>query len=150
VKKLYSASEIAAMNLPGLPKSKPALLARAEKEEWFYETKLGLGGVRKMFSIPAAYLPGYQPLPPEKPTKDPKTKATEVAERIAAKATDSDGDKIDPERLAYAISFLEEYLTERNIQIAPDRKSKVVISLYNLMKTNENAEDIRNLLKLVA
>lgn len=144
---LYSAAEIIEMNLPNLPTTKKGILNRADKEGWNFETRIGLGGVRKMFEIPAAYLPGYQPLPPESPSKAP---AAAIAERIASKAMDGEGDKIDPERLAYAISFLEEYLAERNIQIAPDRKSKVVISLYNLMKTNENAEDIRNLLKLVA
>ncbi|WP_423708638.1 hypothetical protein [Undibacterium sp. WLX3042] len=151
MEKLLSASEILRMNLPGLPKTKPALLARAEKEAWQYESKIGLGGVRKVFLVPRAYLPGNVPLRTENTDLvDPASQSEAKAERIANKALDTFGEKIDGERLAYAIRFLDNYLEEKNIHVDAKRKSEIVVSLYNLMKTSENEADIKNLLKLVA
>lgn len=140
--KLYTAAEIAKMQLPGLPTTKPPILARAEKEKWHFETRIGLGGVRKMFLIPAHYLPGYK-LPEHVP------KVNE-ADRIAAKAAETFGSKIDPVRLSQAIRFLDAFLLEQNKQLSPERKSEVIIVLYNYLKSNDGKEEVAQLLKLVA
>ncbi|MFZ6675415.1 DNA-binding protein [Undibacterium sp. Xuan67W] len=140
--KSFSASEIAAMNLPGLPKTIANIHARAKSEVWHYETKVGLGGVRKMYEIPAYYLPGYK-LPEQAPK-------ISDADRITAKATETFGSKIDPVRLSQAIRFLDAFLLEQNKQLSPERKSEVIIVLYNYLKSNDSKEEVEQLLKLVA
>ena len=52
----YSAAEIADMNLPLLPKSKSAVIKKAEKEAWEYIEKTGVGGIRKLYKIPNLYM----------------------------------------------------------------------------------------------
>ena len=56
MKKMYSVAEIIELNLPALPKSKPAITTKARKEEWKYTEETGLGGVRRLYEIPARYL----------------------------------------------------------------------------------------------
>ncbi|MFZ6748553.1 hypothetical protein [Undibacterium sp. Ren11W] len=157
MKKLYSATEILGMNLPGLPKSKPAFLAKAEKEKWFYETKVGLGGIRKMFQIPTYYQPGYKPYAgepgqtaPAKSKSDSVTSIVEGADQIAAQAVDAFGTKIDPQRLSKAIQIVERYLEEKKIYATAERKSDVVVVVYNFLKNKHGQEEIDQLLKLVA
>lgn len=145
--KRYSAAEIAAMNLPGLPTTKAKILARAEKEEWHYETKVGLGGVRKMFIIPRAYLPGYQPLPPEvEPAPAEKHEERyEVAGAIAG------GVVIDPKHLATAMRVLDEWLDENSLVIDdPDRKAEIVVFLCKYLQKGAGQGDLQDVLKLVA
>lgn len=56
MKKLLSASEIAALKLPDLPTTKVAIAARAERERWYSEETTGLGGTRRVYEVPAKYL----------------------------------------------------------------------------------------------
>lgn len=53
---MYSAAEIADMGLPFLPKTKAAIIKKAEKEGWEVAEKIGLGGIRKMYVIPKRYI----------------------------------------------------------------------------------------------
>ncbi len=131
------------MNLPGLPKTKPALLARAEKEAWHYETKVGLGGVRKMFAIPPAYLPGYQPLPPEGPAAT-KAPTTNVVGTIAAGSAE-----VDPEMLEAAVIALEEWAQEKGIVIPPDRKAAIIAVLYDYLVKGAGEEEIARFMRAV-
>jgi len=142
--KKYSAAEIAAMKLPGLPTTKAKVLARAEREEWLFETKIGLGGVRKMFVIPPAYMPGYQPLP-----QLPETPRSGTADAIVKSAME-DGVQLNKDRLEHVISFLDNYLEENKIRVDAKKKAELIVAMYNLMKTTENEEDIKKILRLVA
>lgn len=56
MKKMYSVAEIIELNLPALPKSKPAITTKARNEGWKYAEETGLGGVRRLYEIPARYL----------------------------------------------------------------------------------------------
>ena len=56
MKKMYSVTEILELNLPALPKSKPAVTTKARKEGWKFAEETGLGGVRRLYEIPARYL----------------------------------------------------------------------------------------------
>jgi len=144
VKKLSSASEILEMNLPGLPKTKPALLARAEKEAWYSETKVGLGGVRKMFAIPTAYLPEYQPYKVEPMDSLAVNETRNVAGAIL------DGEQVNTQRLASAIRALDEYLLENNLTIEDAaRKAEIVTFLYKFLEKKVGAGEISELLRLV-
>lgn len=57
---LLSASEIVALQLPGLPTTKVAIAAKAARENWYFEERTGLGGVRKVYALPEQYLPQQQ------------------------------------------------------------------------------------------
>ncbi len=141
--KLLSAAEIAALDLPGLPSTKKAILTRADKEEWYYETKVGLGGVRKLFRIPEAYLPDYQPKTPSEPLKINQNRV-EVAGAIAA------GEQVNTARLASAIRALDEFLAENQLVIDdPDRKAEIVTFLYKYLEKKANEGDVKDLLRLV-
>lgn len=52
----FSAAEIADMSLPLLPKSKSAVIKKAEKEAWEYVERTGVGGIRKLYKIPDIYM----------------------------------------------------------------------------------------------
>lgn len=149
---LYSASQILDMNLPGLPTSKGKLLARAKKEEWYTETRIGLGGVRKVFKIPAFYLPGYTP-----PNHNAKSSVelrqnaiNERASKVAAEAAETLGDQVDPERLALAIQHVDSFLLERGIAVPPKRRSEIIVIIYHYLKGNSGESEVKTLLKLVA
>ncbi|MFZ3001955.1 MAG: DNA-binding protein [Undibacterium umbellatum] len=158
--KKYSAAEIAAMKLPGLPTTKAKVLARAEREEWHYETKVGLGGVRRMFVIPQAYLnvnaeesetilsaasrSNRNSSNDEATTFDIPRKRDNVVGAIA------DGEQVNTARLASAIRALDEYLTENNLVIDdPDRKAEIVTFLYKYLEKKASEGDVKELLHLV-
>lgn len=146
MEKLLSASEILKMNIPGLPKTKPALLAKAEREEWYCETKIGLGGVRKVFKIPLAYLPGYQPYKTALKAQVPVVvnESTKVVGAIMG------GEQVNTERLASAIRALDEYLAENNLAIEDAaRKAEIVTFLYKYLEKKVDAGEISELLRLV-
>ncbi|NWK80329.1 LexA family transcriptional regulator [Aquitalea sp. LB_tupeE] len=54
---LLSASEIVALQLPGLPTTKVAIAAKAARESWYFEERTGLGGTRKVYALPGQYMP---------------------------------------------------------------------------------------------
>lgn len=141
--KLYSALEILAMNLQGLPTSKGKLLARAEKEEWFYETRVGLGGVRKVFKIPKLYLPGYK-YPSEDKKEEVHSKAPPVAGAIM------NGKVVDSKQLASAIRALDEYLKENGLVIdEPETKAEIVAILYNYLEKDATGNELRDLIRVI-
>ena len=56
MKKMYSAVDIAGMRIPNLPKTATNIRQRADKEGWAFTEETGLGGVRRLYEIPARYL----------------------------------------------------------------------------------------------
>ncbi|WP_124076102.1 hypothetical protein [Burkholderia gladioli] len=58
MKRLYAASELVKLRLPGLPGSKAAILAKADREQWPYEEQSGLGGMRRVYDVPERYFRG--------------------------------------------------------------------------------------------
>lgn len=160
MKKLYSAYEIAAMNLPGLPTSKPAILARAEKEDWHYETKRGLGGIRKMFVIPKEYLPtspdesksspGVAPRSNKTHANDEETTFDIPRKRDNVAGAISGGKEVDPKQLASAIRALDEWLIENNLKIdSPDKKAEIVAFLYKYLQKGAAHGDVHEILRLL-
>ncbi|MDO8180192.1 MAG: hypothetical protein Q7T62_18245 [Undibacterium sp.] len=149
MKKLYSATEILGMNLPGLPKSKPAFLAKAEKEKWFYETKVGLGGIRKMFQIPAYYQPGYKPYPDEPAQVEPVRRDVAASMAPVTGAIMS-GTIVDAKQLALAIRALDEYLQENGLEIKePEVRAEILAILYKYQQKDATREDIQELLRVM-
>lgn len=150
--KLYTAAEISAMKLPGLPTTKPSLLARAEKEDWYFEVRLGLGGRRKVFKIPELYLPGFVPPGTDNPTMRERQEAfiEQGAERIASNAVNAMGEQVDPERLALAITYVDTYLLDHKIHLSTNRRSEIIVVVYNFLKGNTGQMEVNNLIRLVA
>ena len=56
MKKMYSAVEIAEMQIPNLPKTATNIRQRADREGWSFAEETGLGGVRRLYEIPPRYL----------------------------------------------------------------------------------------------
>lgn len=162
MKKLHTAAEIAAMNIPGLPSTKPGILNRAEKEKWHYETKIGLGGVRKMFEIPVYYLPGYKPYANAPVVTAPKanTPTTDAIIESAGHAPESakgevigaisNGAKIDPAVLEQVVATLDRWLLAKGLTLAPDKYAALVAVLYDYIAKGANSEDLARFLKAVA
>ena len=147
--KLFTAAEIALMNLPNLPSTKRAIQLRAEKEKWFYETKVGLGGVRRMFKIPAYYLPGYKPYPDEPAQIEPVRRdvATSMAPVTGAIMS---GTIVDAKQLALAIRALDEYLQENGLEIKePEVRAEILAILYKYQQKDATREDIQELLRVM-
>jgi len=150
---LYTAAEIAAMKLPGLPTTKPSLLARAEKEDWYCETRIGLGGRRKVFKIPALYQPGYvSPGANNQTLKEMDEahiakKAAQVAGNVAAAY---EGGHIDAATLANAIEIVDTYLLGKKRHLSKQRRGEVIVVVYNYLVGNKEASALQELLKMVA
>lgn len=153
MKKLFTAAEIAAMNLSDLPSSTRGIQLRAKKEDWFFETRIGLGGVRKMYEIPALYLPGYV-----SPSANNQTlremdeaqiakNASAVAENVA---TAYEGGHIDAATLANAIEIVDTYLLDSKKQLSKQRRGEVIVVIYNYLVGNKEASALQELLKMVA
>lgn len=91
--KMYSISEIMALNLPMLPKTKPPLLAKAKREGWITEERLGQGGATKYFVVPDHYFTGGVAPISRKISMRSAQQAAEQAFRMAQIAGVTDVDK---------------------------------------------------------
>lgn len=144
VKKKYSAAEIAAMNLPGLPTTKANVLARAEKEAWQYEIQIGRGGERKMFEIPSSYQANYKPYENDSQPLSKPAATNKVVGAITAGAV------VNSKQLASAMRALDEYLKENGLAIdEPDVKAKIVTILYKYLQKGAEGEDVQELLQVM-
>ncbi|WP_050408757.1 hypothetical protein [Massilia sp. NR 4-1] len=148
--KLFTAAEIAGMRLPDLPTTKKAILTRAEKEAWPYETKIGLGGARKVFAIPSRYLPedeaarlGAAP----SPLIEGRGHTQASTEKVAG--TISSGTRADPELLSLAVRALEEWSLENQVQIDPARKGAIIAVLYDYLQKGAGQGEVENLLRVM-
>lgn len=135
INRLYTAAEIASMNVPGLPTSKPNILARAKNENWYFETRTGVGGRRKVFQIPAHYF-SHSVIPL-------------LNSQSALGSVKPENDQIDSKRLTLALTHVEQFYKEQGSTITPTRKSEIVVILYHYMKGNSDSTEVQNFLKLL-
>ncbi len=152
MKKLFTATEIVAMNLPDLPTTKRAIQLRALKEGWQFESKVGLGGTRKVFAIPSQYLDGQGVVtaPGEDSVGEaPATAPSQVGLHSgpAAKGEPSKkvigtiaggSAKVDLSLLETAMRALSEWERERHTKVADDRRSAIVAILYDYLQSAED------------
>jgi hypothetical protein len=120
--KKMTAAEIAALKLDGLPTSKVGVRALADREGWPYEEVKGVGGTRRMYSVPEKYL---------------AVEGTSLAAPIAAKvigAIAAGSSKVDPVKLELAIRALSEWEVERQVKVAEDRRPAVIAILYDYLQ----------------
>ena len=139
-KKLYSAAEIAKMAIPGLPATRANIGLKAEREGWYSEERIGIGGARKVYEVPPRYLErlALQEGEPAdqrgEPIKQPD---------IAA------GGAVDPALFKVAVRLTEK-MYARNPNYDPAMKAEIALLIYNLgvakgMKGNLTDEQILEL-----
>lgn len=134
------------MRLPGLPTTKASILSRASKEGWRYEEQYGIGGIRKLFEIPEAYLSK------EKVSGLGLLSACEDIERYFAAHSANEGERnmvVDETRLTIAARVMEEWLAKRPILIDPKRKAAIIAILYKIIVSGGEAPDLVRLLNAI-
>lgn len=90
---MYSVSEIIALDLPLLPKTKPAIMSKAKREGWRTEERIIQGGAAKYFELPEHYLTGGIAPISRKISMRAAQQAAEQAFRMAQIAGVTDVDK---------------------------------------------------------
>lgn len=128
--KLLSASEIAALNLPGIPTTKVAITAKAKRENWYFENATGLGGTKRIYRVPEKYFSNttYEARQEQAPYgKESGTIAAGTA-------------KVDTNKLEIAMRTLDEWERDRGISMAPDRRAAVISVLYDYLARGEESE----------
>lgn len=90
---MYSVSEIIALDLPLLPKTKPAIMSKAKREGWRVEERITQGGASKFFEVPQAYFTGGMAPISRKISMRAAQQAAEQAFKMAQIAGVTDVDK---------------------------------------------------------
>lgn len=127
VKRFLAASEIAALKLPGLPTTKVAIAAMAKREGWHSEQRTGLGGVRRVYELPARYR--------EKADEGTSFAVPQVAKLAGTIAAGSS--RVNPGLLDIATRALYEWEAERDVQVDPERRSAIIAILYDYLQGAE-------------
>lgn len=131
---MFSAREIGKMNLPGMPKSKPAIMAKARRECWPSEKRTVFGGMSEVYEIPAHYLDGTEA---EQPRRPQATAKPAVAGAIAG------GQQVDLATLQQVEAVLEEVLQAKGVRLLPERRGAVVAFLYDYATKGAGVERLK-------
>lgn len=139
MEKLFSAAEIADLDLPGVPKTRAGVRSFAERENWYYEERSGVGGMRRVYRVPASYLRGAEA----------KIESVGVPPKAPVIAAVAAGTKADRQKLAIAVQALEEWASEQGISIDPERKGAIISVLYDYIVKGATDDDVANLLTVM-
>ncbi|ANJ73516.1 hypothetical protein A9Y76_14035 [Ralstonia insidiosa] len=142
--KLYSAAEIAKMRLEGLPTTKGKVIERAASEGWQFEERKGIGGTRRMYEIPARYLPRSGGAGVADVTEAPRQPAKVVGTVVAGTS------KVDPKLLQLAEEALEEWQRERGLRLDAQRRYAVVAVLYDYLARGADQADAADMLRVIS
>lgn len=145
---LYSAAEIAAMRLPGLPTTKARVLERAAAEGWTFEERTGLGGKRRMFAIPKRYAPALHGEDQE------STKTGELLQKASELVAEGrrSGELDDGQLIQEVVLGVEMWLSKNGLQPDPKRKAALIALLFRYFKDEGTIDETKldNLLRAVA
>ena len=146
MRNFLSASQIAALGLPGLPATKVGIRAFADREGWPYEEKKGVGGTRRVYDVPVKYFPGAvvpdeDVVPSDGRGSDTSFAIPKVIGTIAAGKA-----RVDVKKLALAMRTLDEWERERGLTINAERRPAVISLLYDFLERNEG-KDMETLLQ---
>ena len=152
--RMLTAAEIAALKLPDLPATKRAIQLRAEKEGWRYETKLGLGGSRKVYAVPGRYFSGDgggggTAIVGSALAGDGGSGGGGTLSGREAPMTNT-GNKVvgavvagsaqgDMDRIQLVVRAVSEWEAERGVKISDDRRPAVIAVLYDYVKKAEES-----------
>lgn len=146
MKKLLSASEVAALNLAGLPRTKVAIAARAEREGWYSETKTGLGGTRRVYEVPARYLTAAGDESASQPTEADAVQASPVV----AGTIQPGPAGVDLALVKFADEVLEQWLQNNGLILKPERRAAVLAVLIDYLSKGASRDDLINMMKAMA
>lgn len=145
----FSAAELAALKLPGLPGTKARIIERAASEGWGFTEAKGVGGTRRIYTVPEHYLLGRPQLDHVVPGDSPiivvgsEENSRRTQDVIAA------GSRADPELLALAVQAVEEWCQETGKTLTPGRKGAVISVLYDYLIRGGGEVEVRSLLQAV-
>lgn len=147
-KRLLSAADIAKLNIPGLPSTREGTQKKAEREGWYSEERIGLGGKRKIYEIPAHYLARLdsQQGEPVDQNARPRVARTPVNHSMArepmpeidAKAFIGAEGREEKLRILGAI---EVWLYDQRLTLEMEHKLRVVELLHEYAKQNGALDD---------
>lgn len=141
--KMFSAREIGKMNLPGMPKSKPGIMAKARRECWPSETRTGFGGTSEVYKIPAYYLDGTEAKEAGQPINRQETAKPAVARAVAG------GQQANLALLQQVDTILEEVLQEKEVKLLPQRRGTVLAFLYDCVTKGVDLERLKAALQVL-
>ncbi|WP_150738918.1 MULTISPECIES: hypothetical protein [Pandoraea] len=127
---LLSAAEIAAMRLKGLPTTKGKIIERAALEGWYFETRKGRGGTRRVYRLPTKYIPDVG---------GAKLNSLEAPPRSG---------KVDLELLSQATRALAEH--SAGGRMSPTRTAEIIAVLYDYLNKGANSKEVERMLKALA
>jgi len=159
VKDWLTASEIAKLGLPGLPSTKVAIAARAEREKWPVKAATGLGGQRKVYKVPDSYIrstesPGAKA--PERPTQvyDPAAGSGEMLMAAAQYVADArmKGEMTDADLIREVVLGVERWLERNEAHPDIEKKAALISLLFRYFQTDGVLDEAKmdQLLKAVA
>ena len=138
-KKLYSASDISKMGLPGLPSSRDNIRKRAENEGWYREEQKGRGGTRWVYEIPGQY------------TEQASTEPEEVLreEKVAGVITPGER-SVDLATIKFVDEVLEEWLQKKGLRLKPGRRAGILAVLCDYLAKGATEKDLQEMLKVLS
>ncbi|MBA5605866.1 hypothetical protein H3H36_10895 [Duganella sp. FT3S] len=129
MEKLLSASEIAALKIPGLPTTRAAVNVMAKRDGWEFELATGIGGTRRLYRLPAKYLPPSTQDSQQRP-------AAPVVGTIVRGSS-----QVDMHKLELAIKAVDTWEQTRDAKIDADRRPAVITVLYEFLVKSEGSDD---------
>lgn len=137
------------MRLPGLPTSKPAIIARATSEGWYSEERKGVGGTRRVYEIPERYLP-RQGTPDGALVESEAVKRDSQDQQSKVAGTITPGRNVDLETVMLVDAVLEEWLQEKGLRLKPERRAGVLAVLCDYLSKGATKENLREMLKVLS
>ncbi|VWC57516.1 hypothetical protein BLA9940_02607 [Burkholderia aenigmatica] len=147
MKRLYAASELAKMGLPGLPGSKAAIMAKADREGWRYEERSGRGGMHRAYEVPARYWVESGGIDQEVEAPRLNEVAGQKAKRYLAQNRMTDSEIV--EQIALGV---ENWIKNNGLTDSPERKAALVALLFSYFREEGGVttEKLEEMLKKVA
>jgi hypothetical protein len=156
VEKWLTASEIAKLGLPGLPSTKVAIAARAEREEWPVKAATGLGGQRNLYQLPERYVraDGGEPSEDRARVYDPALGSGGMlleASKYVAEAR-KQGGMADAELVQEIVLGVEKWLERNNAHPDAEKKAVLISLLFRYFQSDGGVDEVKmdKLLKAVA
>lgn len=127
-----TASTIAALELPGMPKTKVGVRTLAEREGWPYEEMTGVGGKRRVYVVPERLHPAIEQHIADTVGEPPQpaiARDTPVIGNVVAGSS-----KVDTVKLELAIRALTEWEVEKGVKVSHERRPAVIAILYDYLQ----------------
>ncbi|WP_175992343.1 hypothetical protein [Burkholderia vietnamiensis] len=159
MKDWLTANEIAKLGLPGLPSTKVAIAARAEREKWPVKAATGLGGQRKVYKVPDRYI-GSSDLSTDAAAKrpagayDPEAGSGAMLMAAAEYVAEArkKGEMTDADLIREVVLGVERWLERNHAHPDVEKKAALISLLFRYFQTDGVLDEAKmdQLLKAVA